>query len=188
MEAPVPGRPFLGIGREAPRPSGPEDYQLKKAMLREARAKTFRFRVNLWCWIRDLWSCLWGQGRWSWLTELGRFDWDGFETRLEESEFRAFATFWENIAGGWAGLGTNGKWLFGVAACRVAPLRRSVMRHELFHAVQDSRLGIFQRRNGLIRSFAIEYSAHLWGGPLIGLPLAYGGTFFIVVSLVSSLR
>lgn len=90
MEAPVPGRPFLGIGREDTRPSGPEDYQLKKAMLREARAKTFRFRVNLWCWIRDLWSCLWGQGRWSWLTELGRFDWDGFETRLEESEFLCF--------------------------------------------------------------------------------------------------
>ena len=163
------GRAFLGVGREAPPPSGPEDPNFKKAMLREARAWTFRLRVNFW----------------SRLTGRGKFDWQEFEKRLEESEFRAFATKRESLAsGGWAGLGSDGRWLFGVAAYWVPLLGQSAMRHELFHAVQDFRTGLFSRKSGLLACVAAEYSAHLWGGPLIGVPIVYGGTLFIVVGIV----
>jgi hypothetical protein len=162
------GRPFLGIGQEAPPPSGPEDPELKAAMLAQSRAYAFRMRVNLWCW----------------LTMHGRFDWQGFEERLESSEFRSYTNANESIQSlGWAGRGATGAWLFGVLGYRLWFYGKSAMRHELFHAVQDYKVGLFDRKSGLLRSLGAEYSAHLWGGPLIGVPLAYGGTLFIVAGI-----
>jgi hypothetical protein len=139
-------------------------------MLSEARSGLFRFRVNLW----------------SRLTGRGRFDWTSFERHLEESEFRRFAGIREALQSlGWVGKGTSGRWLFGVAGFRIPLYGKSAMRHELFHAAQDFKTGLFDREPRLVRSLSVEYSAHLWGGPLVGVPLAYGGTVFIVVGLAA---
>ena len=139
-------------------------------MIAQARAGVFRFRVNLW-------SRLMGRGA---------FDWDGFLRKLEEAEFRSFATPREaSRSVGWSGLTqADDKWLFGVAGYRTPLLGKSVMRHELFHAVQDFKTGLFTREASFVRSLAAEYSAHLWGGPLIGVPLVYGGTVFIVCGML----
>jgi hypothetical protein len=135
-------------------------------MLREARASTFRIRVN----------------SWSRLTGHGAFDWEGFQHRQEQSEFRSYAGIREALQSmGWFGRGPKGNWLFGVAGYRIPLYGRSAMRHELFHAAQDFQGGLLDRPPGLVRSVFAEYSAHLWGGPLIGVPLAYGGTLLIVV-------
>ncbi len=164
------GQRFLGIGEEAPPPAGPEDPDLKAAMIAQGRAASFRFRVNLW----------------ARLTGRGPFDWEGFEGKLQEAEFRSFATPREaSRSVGWSGLTTAGdKWLFGIVGYRMPLLGKSIMRHELFHAAQDFKTSLFSRESSFVRSLAAEYSAHLWGGPLLGVPLAYGGTVCIVVGIL----
>lgn len=81
------------------------------------------------------------------------------------------------------------RWLFGVFGYRWLGYGSNAVGHELFHAVQDFTYGLFTKKGGwlrsLIRAIAAEYAAHLWGGPLIGLPLAYGGTLFILGGLCS---
>ncbi|MBI1916704.1 MAG: hypothetical protein HYS12_18520 [Planctomycetes bacterium] len=169
MDRPGSGQRFLGVGSEAPAPSGPEDSALKEAMLAQGRAASFRFRVNLW----------------SRLTGRGTFDWEAFERRLAAAEFRRFANATEARRSlGWAGLTPDGRWLFGIAGYRIPFYGKSAMRHELFHAVQDFKSGLFQQPPGLLRSLAAEYSAHLWGGPLLGIPLAYGGSLCILFSVI----
>lgn len=148
----IGGWAFLGIGGEHPRPSGPEDNKLKNAMIAEAKAFWFRLRVTLW----------------AVLTGRGWFDWKDFMRKLEESEFREFATRQERSCFGWAGLGENGRWLFGVAGYTVPLWGKSVMRHELFHAAQDHMTGLFTKSLTFRLALMAEYSAHLWGGPLIG--------------------
>jgi hypothetical protein len=163
------GRKFLGVGAEAPPPSGPEDLELRAEMLRQAGAATFRFRVNLW----------------SRLTGRGPFDWTEYERRLALAQFRRFANAREAQRSlGWAGLSPEGTWLFGVAGYRIPFYGPSAMRHELFHAAQDLQSGLFSCNPTLLRSLAAEYSAHLWGGPLIGVPLAYGGSIFILGGII----
>lgn len=168
MAEPGGGRKFLGVGAQAPPPSGPEDPELKAVMLRQAGAATFRFRVRLW----------------SRLTGRGPFDWTEFERRLAVAEFRRFASAREAQRSlGWAGRTPEGNWLFGVAGYRIPFYGPSAMRHELFHAAQDFQTGLFRCQPGLLRSLAAEYSAHLWGGPLIGVPIAYGGSLFILFGI-----
>jgi hypothetical protein len=141
-------------------------------MLAQSKAPWFRLRVNLW----------------SWLTGRGRFEWGEFERRLEAAEFKSYADWHQAKQSlGWSGLTEEGdKWLFGVAGYRLPFLScygKCAMRHELFHAAQDFKTDLFGSEAGFLRSVAAEYSAHLWGGPLIGLPLAYGGTAFIVIGV-----
>src|SRR5436309_1437783 len=123
-DRPFTARAFLGIGPDAPRPSGPEDEGLRSATLRQVQGFTFRLRVNVW-------SLLW---RWR------RFPWGEFQRRLmEQSEFRGYAN-WQEMSQslGWSGLTEQGdKWLFGVAGYRIPLYGSSAMRHELFHAAQD---------------------------------------------------
>jgi len=165
MEGPQGTKAFLGIGQEASPPSGEEDDDLKAAMLKEASATSFRFRVNVWC--RK--------------TGRGQFDWATFQTRLEAAEFRGFAGNREALQSlGWFGRGNKGNWLFGVAGYRIPLFGKSAMRHELFHAAQDLRTGLLDQNPGLLQSLAAEYSAHLWGGPLLGVPIAYGGSLLII--------
>lgn len=64
---------------------------------------------------------------------------------------------------------------------------KSTVGHELFHALQDMQTGLFSKTGGSLvtragRTIATEYSAHLWGGPLVGTPvwtapvwIPYGG-------------
>lgn len=158
-------RAFLGVGREAPPPSGPEDEAFRAEVLRQARAPTFRFRVRLW----------------SRLTGRGPFDWQRFERLLDGAEFRRFANWREAAQSlGWFGRGPNGNWLFAVAGWSLPFYGPSAIRHELFHAAQDIQAGLLDQPPSLLRSVLAEYSAHFWGGPLIGIPLAYGGSLFIV--------
>jgi hypothetical protein len=139
-------------------------------MLAQAKARTFRFRVNLW----------------SRLTGRGPFDWQEYDRRLEASEFRSFASTAEARQSlGWVGQGSKGEnWLFAVAGYRIPLYGKSAMRHELFHAAQDFKDGLFACDAGVLRCLVVEYSAHLWGGPLIGVPLAYGGSLFILGGVV----
>ena len=132
-------------------------------MLQQAQSRMFRFRVNLW----------------SRITGRGAFDWDAFMSRLSQAEFRQFASVGQAARSlGWAGPGARGGWRFGVAGRGVPLYGRSAMRHELFHAAQDLQTGLFSGRAGILRSVAAEYSAHLWGSPLIGVPVVYGGTAY----------
>ncbi len=128
----------------------------------------FRMRVNVW----------------SRICGYGAFDWNRFEMKLATAEFRRFANAAEACQSmGWAGIGGSGHWLFAVAGYRVVLFGKAQLRHELFHAVQDTAFGLFGDRRGLLRHLAIEYSAHFWGGPLIG-SFVYGGTGLIVPGAV----
>ncbi len=118
MQHPGSGRSFLGIGSEAPPPSGPEDHELKAAMLAESRALTFRIRVSLW----------------SRLTFRGDFDWMEFSKTLERSQFRRYKDREEvRQSWGWSGLVPQelnpkfrGQWLFGIGGYRVPLYGKSV--------------------------------------------------------------
>lgn len=168
MVRPTDRRTFLGVGREAPPPTGPEDRAFRAAMLRQAGGWTFRLRVNLW----------------SRLTCRGPFPWARFVALLEEAEYHQYATTSEAAQSlGWFGRGMQSRWRFGVAGWRIPLYGPSAMRHELFHAAQDLQAAILDQPPSVVRSLMIEYSAHLWGGPLLGLPLAYGGSLFIVLGL-----
>ena len=153
MARPTSGRAILGIGPEAPPPSGEPDPELKKAILAQVDALTFRLRVNLW-------SLLW---RWR------VFPWREFIDRLKVSEFRSYANRGEARKSlGWAGLTKDkDRWLFGVLGYRIPLFGNSAMRHELFHATQDLMAGLFGRQPWLPRNVLAEISAHLWGGPLM---------------------
>jgi hypothetical protein len=148
-------------------------------MLRQATAWTFWLRVSLW----------------SLLTFRGRFDWQEFLRRLEhESEFRAYAS-WEEARQslGWAGLTADGKkWLFGVCGSGIPLLGNSAMRHELFHAAQDLKTGLFTRQPWLPRSCLAEVSAHVWGGPLLAsfalcVIIALGCLAYWIAALILSM-
>jgi hypothetical protein len=57
----------------------------------------------------------------------------------------------------------------------------------LFHAVQDFTTGLFSKSGGLRglpRTVAAEFSAHLWGGPAIGVV----GTPIVVYGLFRATR
>lgn len=184
MTRKLSGRSILGIGKEALPPSGGEDRNLRLAMRRQAHAFLFSWRVNLW----------------SRSTGRGAFRWTAFYRRLKRSEFRSYATWSEALQSlGWSGLLSQAAgstlreaaalrrdlkpWLFGVAGYTIPFYGKSAMRHELFHAAQDHKTRLFDPSPGLLRSLVAEYSAHLWGGPLIGLPIVYGGSLFIVLGV-----
>jgi hypothetical protein len=168
MEGARGRRAFLGIGREAPPPSGPQDPDFKAAMVAQSSSSLFRLRVNMW----------------SRLTRRGKFNWEEFDRRLESSEFRTYASTIEAAQSlGWSGLGPAGNWVFGVCGYKLALYGKSAMRHELFHAAQDTAFHLFSQEPDLFRSLRAEYSAHLWGGPLIGVPLVYGGSLFVALGV-----
>jgi hypothetical protein len=158
------GWAFLGFGPELPPPSGPIDEDLKAAMIREAHSSWFWFRVSLW----------------AVLTGRGWFDWQSYWAKLKQSEFRESATRLEWASFGWAGLGADGVWLFGVPAYARWGWGKSAMRHELFHAAQDYKTGMFTKRRTPRLVVMAELSAHLWGGPLIGVSLIYVPILFVV--------
>jgi hypothetical protein len=172
MELDPTGRAFLGVGAEAPPPSGDPDPALRTAMLRQAHKRFFCWRVNLW----------------ARLLHGSAFDWANFIAKLERAEYRAFASRRQALRSvGYFGTGPSGEWVFGCAWFRLWLFGASAMRHELFHAAQEHHVGITNPKPGLLRSLAIEYSAHLWGGPLIGIPFVYGGTLLILGGLVALL-
>jgi hypothetical protein len=114
-----------------------------------------------------------------------KFDWTGFYARLESATYRAYESRRQALRSvGYFGTEPSGEWVFACAWHKAWPFGASAMRHELFHAAQEHHVGITDPKPGLLRSLAIEYSAHLWGGPLIGLPLAYGGTLLVVGGIV----
>lgn len=86
---------------------------------------------------------------------------------------------------GWAGYDpkTPDTWLFGVLGFWIPFVGGDVQGHELFHACQDEANGLFRKR-GCLLGIAAEYSAHFWGGPLLGIPLAYGGTGIILYTIL----
>jgi hypothetical protein len=88
MQPPTDGRGFLGVGADAPCPSGEEDPEFRAAMLAQLQARGFRFRVNVW-------SVLW---RWR------KFPWPEFESRLKEAQFRGYGSTREALQSlGWSG-------------------------------------------------------------------------------------
>jgi len=109
---------------------------------------------------------------WAGLTGRGPIDWRAFGRELRASEFREFASKVEAASGGWAGRTAAGeRWLFG------APLGgRSATGHELFHALQDVKTGFLSRNPGWFEAVGAEYSAHLFGGPAIGVPFVWAPT------------
>jgi len=168
----MPSLNLFGFG-EAPPPSGPESAELKHAMLEQAESRIFQFRVLLWKWI--LWR---------------RFDREAFRQKLRErSTYRCFANskeMWRSI--GWVDRDPNdpARWLFGVAGFGIWLIGASIMRHELFHAIQDLATGLFNKpRSGLmgtVRGFMAEISAHLCGGPLFAtLALGPALVLFLMV-------
>jgi hypothetical protein len=170
MEPDPNGRAFLGVGAEAPPPSGEADTALRAAMLRQARKRFFRWRVNLWARV----------------IHQRKFDWTGFYARLERAEYRAYQSWRQALRSvGYYGTNASGEWVFACAWYWLWLFGASAMRHELFHAAQEHHVGITSPKPGLLRSLAIEYSAHLWGGPLIGIPVAYGGTALVLGGIVA---
>jgi len=151
VEGGASGRAVKGLfGKEWPAPSGAESRALKAQFLRGARDPLFRARADAW----------------AKLTGRGPIDWKAFGRELKASEFREFATDFEAASGGWAGRTASGeKWLFGAPAGG-----RSATGHELFHALQDVKTGFLTRDPGWFEAVGAEYSAHLWGGPAIGIP------------------
>ena len=152
---------FLGIGNEAPPPTGPLRPDIKEIALGVARSRTFRIRVRLWGVI----------------TNREPMDWPDFECKLSESEFRQFASQWDAMRSiGWIkpidDANPTGPWLFGIALHLIPFFGRSIIAHELFHAAQYCRAGITSDI-GLRRTSMVEFSAHLWGSPLIGIPFVY---------------
>lgn len=157
VNAPVNG--YGMFGRNVPPPSGPSSTALKDLFLRNAESPLFRARANAWNWVR---------GR-------SPVDWDDFMTRLRNSDFNDYASFSEARKSlGFADAGPT-EWLFGLAnPIRQIPfVRNAATRHELFHAVDDLTTGLFSQKKTLGLWLRAETSAHLIGGPLIGVP-AYG--------------
>ncbi|MEN8150825.1 MAG: hypothetical protein ABFS86_13460 [Planctomycetota bacterium] len=148
------GRAVKGLfGKEWPRPSGPESRALKAQFLRAARDPLFRARANAW----------------AKLTGRGPIDWKAFGRELRGAEFREFASKVEAASGGWAGRTASGeRWLFGAQQGG-----RSATGHELFHALQDVKTGFLTRDPGWFEVVRAEYSAHLFGGPRVGVPLVW---------------
>ena len=78
------------------------------------------------------------------------------------------------IAWGWSGPSANvGQWLIGVPKWSqyVPGFGRSVVQHELFHAMQDFKYGLFGVSEANIpfwRGVRIEMAAHTFGGTGIG--------------------
>ena len=158
----VPVAPVSGygmFGRNVPPPSGPSSTALKDLFLRNAESPLFRARANAWNWVR---------GR-------SPVVWDDFMTRLRNSDFNDYASFSEARRSlGFADTGPT-EWLFGLAnPIRQIPfVRNAATRHELFHAVDDLTTGLFSQKRTFGLWLRAETSAHLIGGPLIGVP-AYG--------------
>ncbi|MGL4555466.1 MAG: hypothetical protein ACRC33_30220 [Gemmataceae bacterium] len=139
-------------------------------MLGQARTRLFRLRVNWW----------------SNLTGHGPFDWEEFERRLEAAEYRRCGSRLAAVRSvGWAGRGEAGGWLFGVAGWWLPVVGSSARCHELFHAAQDFKTGLFGLKPHPLRSVVVEFSAHFWGGPLIGIPFAFVPVLFILLGLIS---
>lgn len=183
---------FLGICEDAPPPSGEEDPDLRSAMLQRAQSRFFQVRVSLW----------------SWLTLRGSFDWEDFLARLNSASYRRFAS-WQQARRslGWAGFVPENaevyessgittrvavtepkkrpsRWLFGVLGWWVWWYGFTVMEHELFHAAQDFKDQLFSDPGNVLRRVLAEYSAHFWGGPLIGIPLIWIPTVGIIAFVV----
>jgi hypothetical protein len=143
---------------EAPPPSGHPSEELKNAMIDQAESWLFRLRVKMWKAILKR-----------------NFDHESFSQKLKnKSTYRCYANskeMWRSI--GWAGKDPSdpAKWLFGVAGFRIWLIGKSIMRHELFHAIQDLTTGLFNKPCGGLknkaRNFVAELSAHFWGGPLV---------------------
>ena len=148
------------FGATAPAPSGPVSDALRATFLRCADMWGFRMRA----------------GVWSRLNGMGAIDWAAFGERLTFGQFREFKNFTQGARSlGWAGPnpGSPGQWLFGVPGwLRSIPLvGRSSVQHELLHALQDFKYGLFAQNEakvGFLRGVWIESAAHIYGGPVIG--------------------
>jgi hypothetical protein len=159
------GHSFLGMGKPAPPPSGPPDDELRRRML--AQLNSWFFQLCITCWAK--------------VTFRKPFDWESYTGQLGRAEYLSYRTVRQALRSfGWAGLTPDGRWKFGVLWYRVWVYGPQAMRHELFHASQDQCYNLFSRERTLLGSLAAEYAAHFWGGPLIGIPIVYGGTMFIV--------
>jgi hypothetical protein len=133
-------------------------------MLAAAQSAWFRCKVRAWCWL--CWR--------------GGFNFDTFTLSLDKAEFREFRDKREAKRSiGWSGQNPDclaPQWLFGVCASvrRTWLLGRSIIDHELFHAAQDHQSeGELFRPSVRLRwwqEVGIELQAHLFGGPLIGVP------------------
>jgi hypothetical protein len=152
------------FGLDAPPPSGPRSPDLMRLMGNAARSGWFRRKIHVWCWVR----------------RMEAFDWDRFQVKFNEAEFREYRDKWQakrSVA--WAGQNPDNsepQWRFGVCASvrRLWLIGRSAIDHELFHAAQD-----VQWNGELFRppeplpwpvEVLVEMEAHLFGGPLIGFP------------------
>jgi hypothetical protein len=157
------------FGGRAKPPTGAFSEALKTRMMRAAESSWFRSKV----------------GAWSRLNGLGPIDWPAFMQRLSQAEFREFASFGQGLSFGWSGLAPGGaNWMFGVPRWfrRIRGVGGSTIQHELMHAVQDFRYGLFaldEAEIGFFRGLSIEAAAYAFGSPLLApLPLA-GGVFIM---------
>jgi hypothetical protein len=152
------------FGLNAPPPSGPSSHELRQMMYDAADSSWFHRKVNLWSRLR----------------RTGTFPWDAFLVCLRAAEFREFRDKRQaKRSVGWAGqnpANPEAQWLFGVCRSlrRARTVGRSILDHELFHAVQDVQSGgwLFRPLVPLCwwQDVLVEVEAHLFGGPLIGLP------------------
>ncbi len=164
------------FGLNAPPPTGPISAALQDQMIAAAQSPWFRLKANVW----------------AWLVGRGPINWTDFMSRLSAAEFREYATWQEALRSvGWAGRAGEGseQWLFGVSGLgrNVPILGRSMMQHELFHALQDLKYGAFalESNTSVGQWLAIELAAHAFGGPfaggtLIGVAISPGVTIYIL--------
>ena len=189
------------LGGAAPPPSGPESEALRAMFLSNAASTRFRFKAYLW----------------SHFNGMGRIDWAAFTRQLEQASYREFADFRQGLrslgwAGpnphadlwvaavrqaefrslGWAGPHASGQWLFGVPNWlrRIPLIGRASVQHELIHALQDFKYGLFALDETkipfLFRGVSIESAAHAYGGTVIGVGagsvvlVAAGGVIYII--------
>ncbi|HMC65321.1 MAG TPA: hypothetical protein VKI65_10315 [Gemmataceae bacterium] len=158
------GDAALMFGLDAAAPSGLPSAELMHLMHSAAGSQWFRWKVIMWSWVR----------------RLGPFDWDAFQVSLKEAEFREYRDNWEAKRSiGWAGQNpenSSPQWLFGVCvpARQAWLIGRSIVDHELFHAVQDLQSGgrLFRPAVPLRWSgdVLVEAEALVFGSPLIGVP------------------
>lgn len=165
------------FGRVAPAPSGAISDAFRNSFINAANSPWFRFKA----------------GVWSWATGRGAINWEQFIQKLGSAEFREFATAgqaWQSM--GWSGPSTKvGQWLIGVPKWSqyVPGFGRSIVHHELFHAMQDFKYGLFGVSEATIpfmRGVRIEMAAHTFGGTGIGVGvgLVLGGAGTGIVYIV----
>jgi hypothetical protein len=195
------------LGMSAPAPTGEESEGLRQQVLRYAGSWWFRWKVRWWQRLMRRTLNVSGPAALALepidiayserdLTTPTTVEWGLFVQRLTNcTEYRAFRGFWQRFSLGWAGRNPRYQntvlWLIGATLLRRVPfIGGSLLQHELLHTVQEfvsgDRLFDAERQKKLdwLACFRLEVEAHLFGGPLIGIPtvsVLFGGPVVLVV-------